>query len=61
MCICFSQTLQELRDLNSWVKGCLSDLDSQPPLADTLEGVRKQKEWHQVCTYVWDGKVEGEE
>ena len=46
--LAFLQTLQELRDLNGWVKDCLGDLDAQPPLADSLEGVRKQKEWHKV-------------
>lgn len=51
----FLQTLQELRDLNNWVKDCLSDLDAQPPLADTLEGARKQKEWHKVRGTVMGG------
>ena len=30
------------------MKGCLEDLSSQRPLADTLEGVKLQKQWYQV-------------
>ena len=43
-----SQAEKELRELNRWVKGCLEDLASQRPLADTLEGVKVQKQWYQV-------------
>ena len=30
------------------MEGCLEDLSSQRPLADTLEGVKIQKQWYQV-------------
>ena len=46
--IVLSQAEEELRELNRWVRGCLEDLASQHPLADTLEGVKRQKQWYQV-------------
>ena len=32
----------------AWTAESQADLSSQAPLADTLEGVRRQKEWHTV-------------
>ena len=43
-----AQTLVRLKDLLAWTTEAQGELSSQAPLADSLEGVRRQKEWHTV-------------
>ena len=43
-----AQTLVRLKDLLAWATEAQGELSSQAPLADSLEGVRRQKEWHTV-------------